>query len=1054
MDFLEEEIEEILNIFREESEEQIQKLNHNLLKLENSPKNGAIISELFRDAHSLKGAARMIGLNDIQSVAHKIEDIFGMARDETLEINAQIIDTLCKAVDYISSIIEESIATRGACHSVNVDKIIEQIEEIKKQNSVVPKYDKASDPSRIEEDNIDIESIIVFYKDTMEFFPKIKACLEQLKFASLDSDTIIELHRLFTIIDNSLGDIHDFKIVEPAQDLKIKLDGVAKGSGILLDAEVTEIEETFNKFLNNLDNVIKHVPPEELEVIKAEIQSPSQKEDEISMAENEPLPPNDANNNDFDNELREGLDFISNNLVFLSENSPEANKTIDQIVEKLQTYSNLQIDENIKKIFGKVIELALLSKSSDVKPGKEIVDVIRQSYDTACIMLLFSPANVEEDPELIIQRLAILYQMLKLSEQEIIRQDDNDNINVPPVRQGTDLLIKNERSEPQTGDNSATLESTTIKTLRVDTKKLDQLVSQVGELIIAKIKAKDHLSEIEKIIHFIEDWYREWNKIKQIIKYIDNRPINPSDLPSGTSIYSQNKNIYTVFEEGSLRLSDFITQMNSLYRTCQEDDARLNLIVSGLEERIKSVRVLPLATIFHMFPRMVRDMARENNKEIELIISGSETSVDKKIIEEIKAPLMHIIRNSIDHGIEPPEIRIEKGKPPIGKIYLSASHLENSVLIEITDDGQGIDIEAIKRKVLQKELLTQAKLESMNDEQIINIIFWPGFSTGEIVTDISGRGVGLDIVHTKIAQLEGKVSVKSIPGQGCRVYIQLPVTMSTIKSFLVRVKDQTFAIPTSAIKTAMLVKHEDIFFKEGRQTLIVNNKTVPIVKLSQILELPDYETDENKKIVVIVIQSEDVELGFIIDKLLGDQEILHKNLTPPLLRVRNVAGVSTLGSGELCLILNVNDLVKSAYATFGMPIRQITINNSVTVSNVKKNILVVDDSITTRILERNILRAAGYNVSVAVDGLDALTKIAADKYDIIVSDIEMPEINGFELTEKIRQDLKNKNIPIILVSSLASELDKKKGINLGANAYITKGNFDQGELLSTIRKLI
>ena len=342
----------------------------------------------------------------------------------------------------------------------------------------------------------------------------------------------------------------------------------------------------------------------------------------------------------------------------------------------------------------------------------------------------------------------------------------------------------------------------------------------------------------------------------------------------------------------------------------------------------------------------------------------------------------------------------------------------------------------------------------MNDEQIMNILFWPGFSTGEVVTDISGRGVGLDIVYTKISHLNGKVNIKSTLGQGCKLSIQLPVTMATIKAFLVRINNQTFAIPTSAIKTALLIKPKDIFHKEGKETIIVDNRTIPLFKLSSILEMPEQKIYDDK-IVVIVIQSEEFQVGFIIDKLIGDQEILHKNLTQPLVRVRNVAGITTLASGDLCLILNVNDLIKSSFKDSIITRRQVVItDDDMQESNTKKNVLVVDDSVTTRILERNILRAAGFNVTIAVNGLDALTKVLSENYDLIVTDVEMPEINGFELTERLKKDEKYKHIPIILVTSLASEVDKKRGYSLGANAYITKGGFDQGELLNTINKLI
>ena len=551
------------------------------------------------------------------------------------------------------------------------------------------------------------------------------------------------------------------------------------------------------------------------------------------------------------------------------------------------------------------------------------------------------------------------------------------------------------------------------------------------------------------MIRYTEDGHREWTKTKQYFKYASK--YNKSS-DSGILPHSSSKSVNTFFEENSSKLMKLMNKMSSFYKIVQEDDARMNLIVSGLEEKIKSVRVLPLATIFHLFPRMVRDIARDKNKEVEFLISGSETSVDKKIIEEIKSPLMHIIRNAIDHGIETPEERVKNGKTSSGRIMLAAYHLENSVLIEITDDGKGIDVEMIKKKVLQKELLTPEELEAMSEDQIMNIIFWPGFSTGETVTDISGRGIGLDIVYTKLSQLNGNIKVKSNLGEGCKVSLQIPVTMATINSFLVEVNKQTYAIPTSSIKTTLLVDKHQVIYKEGKKTILVEDRTVPICSMAEVLEQPHNELEG--KLVVIVVQMEDVQVGFIVDRLIGDHEILHKNLSAPLIKVRNIGGITTLGSGDLCLILNINDLVKSAYVGFGKTSVMPTITTKHNLQKEQVNALIVDDSATTRILQRNILKAAGYNVDVAVNGFDALTKIVSNDYDFVVTDAEMPEMDGFELTERLRQDEKYKNIPIIIVTSLSSENDKIRGMEAGANAYITKGKFNQDELLNTIKKLL
>jgi len=1068
MDFLEHEIVEILNIFREESDEQIQKLNKNLLRLEANPKDSAAIVELFREAHSLKGAARMIGLNDIQTIAHKLEDVFGLAKEGNLKVTAEIIDILCQSVDYISSIVEESIKTRGQATFDDVSLIVEKLEYVKSLDNVKEETTQECSPlekacdyvsSVQNETNYNLSG---FYKENKNLITQIKANIEKIKVFSSSPDALEEFTHLIRSIQEKVELLDNFKLLETIKNIRVKLEVSLRGSGSLTSDEIMEIEENFEAFSLFCENVSEIYEPEnnynENELLcelpdEQNISSP-----DIGWAGW------DEQNNSKNNDLIEIVGFIKQNMSIFSVHSPENILKFDAIIEKLNIVIEKIENTYIKNIIEKITELLVFSKEKDVPINNDIVEVILESFETAVSMIDATDIDTET-PVLIVQRLAVLYQMIKLSSsenQQLYNEDEatgqaveEAQIKLPSVKLGTEVLSKN-ASAP--GDEKFSYDikkddSSTIKTLRVDTKKLDQLVSQVGELIIAKIKAKEHLFELEKMIRSVEDWHRDWNKTKRYFKHID-KSHKFSEFTGGISAYVQSKNIQGYFEENSVRLSGLMNRMNHLYKIIQEDDTRLDLIVNELEEKIKSVRVLPLATIFHMFPRMVRDIARERNKNIELVISGSETSVDKKIIEEIKSPLIHIVRNSIDHGVEDSETRISKGKNPVGKIFLAAYPLENSVLIEIIDDGRGIDIEAIKRKVLQKQLLTEEELDSMSEEQIMNIIFWPGFSTGETVTDISGRGIGLDIVYTKIAQLNGKVKIKSVLGESCKVSIQLPVTMATIKSFLVEANCQKFAIPTSSIVTTLLVSHENVFYKEGKKTIIVENRTVPICSLSHVLDLSETQR-KNTKLVIIIIQSEDIEVGFIVDKLLGDQEILHKNLSPPLLRVKNIAGLTILGSGELCIILNINDLVKSAYLKFGMPERPNIIEKvAVNKNQPAKNILVVDDSLTTRILERNLLRAAGYNVTVAINGLEALTKIVSEEFDLVITDAEMPEINGFELIEHLRDEDKYKTIPIILLTSLASEADRKKGLNLGANAYLTKGNFNQEELLSTIRKLL
>lgn len=1116
MDFLEHEIEEILNIFREESEEQLQKLNKNLLTLESNPKDYAAITELFREAHSLKGSARMIGLNDIQSIAHKLEDIFGMAKDGELEVTSEVVDSMCRAVDCINSIVNESIKTRGKAEFPEIREVLNILDKVlKNEKTTIISEEKNNQSEENTEhcfadkrENTNEFCILKLNKKEIDnLITHIKVNIEKIKVFSTSSDALGEFLFFIDKLSEYFNQEENSRLKGLLDDIRLKIDISLKGSGILVPDEVQEIEEIFEIFLKfyeratfvNRENRINIIKPQEAQ-INQELQNPEQQQ--ISNNENNfesnnkqesfsGINSEEKHNEDWqnpalekkekdteDNALKEkkqinynDISYIRNNINVFSNHTEENAAKFEEIILKLNSLTAAINEDHIRQILERISDLLSFSREKEAPVNQDMIKVLEESFDDA-VTMLSSEDEPKEDPSLIVHRITVLHQMLKFAIPEEVsktkpsEEDDKNQYfsdisqgaekQYSPVKSSTNIYSKKKAGgEDQKKQTELKFsESNTIKTLRVDTQKLDHLVNQAGELIIAKIKAKEHLSDIEKMIRYIEEWHRDWTKTKQYFRYANKYIQKSGENPLTNMQYMPNKNINSFIEENSIKITNLMNKMNSFYKVVQEDDARLNLIVSGLEEKIKSVRVLPLATIFHLFPRMVRDIARDRNKEVEFFITGSETSVDKKIIEEIKSPLMHIIRNSIDHGIETPKERISRGKPYAGKLLLAAYHLENSVLIEITDDGKGIDVEGIKKKVLQKELLTKEELEAMSEEQIMNIIFWPGFSTGETVTDISGRGIGLDIVHTKISQLNGNIKVKSNLGKGSRVSLQIPVTMATINSFLVETNNQTFAIPANSIKTTLLVDESQVFYKEGERAILVEERSVPLCQLSDVLEMPG-SGKKTDKLVVIIVQAEDAQVGFIVDKLIGDHEILHKNLSAPLLRVRNIAGITTLGSGDLCLILNVNDLVKSAYIRFGSSgLKKTSLAVKTTPESEKKSALVIDDSATARILQRNILKSSGYNVDVAVNGFDALTKIASNKYDFIVTDAEMPEMDGFELTERLRQEKRYQTIPIIIVTSLTSEEDRVKGMNSGANAYITKGKFDQEELLKTIRTLI
>ena len=593
------------------------------------------------------------------------------------------------------------------------------------------------------------------------------------------------------------------------------------------------------------------------------------------------------------------------------------------------------------------------------------------------------------------------------------------------------------------------------ETIRVGTGKLDALMAQAGELLVAGLKIDQRLQEVGEVSHTIEDWNREWLKIRAEYSHL---------LQSDG--HKELRSLLKFLNLNQQRLKTLTAQTSDLWRGFSRDALHLSRVTTDLGEEVMKVRMLPVSTVFDVLPRMVRDLTREKGKEVDLQIEGGETELDRKVLEKIKDPLIHLLRNCVDHGIEPPEERVRAGKPPHGTITMTAFQKGGNIVIETTDDGAGINVEKVKKKALQANLIGPDDMETMSDDEAIQLIFASGLSTTSVVTATSGRGVGMDVVRKNIEGLHGHVDVDSILGKGATFTLTLPLTLATTQELLVQVGDQTFGIPISSVERIQRIQQRDIRMVEGKEAILVDSDPVSLVYLASVLELPLQEEifSSNDKMPVVILGAAKRRIAFLVDGVVGQQESVVKSLGTQLSRVRNVAGATILGTGQVIMTLNPTDLIKSARGVEGR--RTATARNSPSASSgrgraqekgaevERQTILVVDDAITTRNLEKNILEMAGYEVKVAADGVEALSILQSNSCDLIVSDILMPRMDGFELTTSVRKDPKLGELPIILVTALESQEDKERGLEVGANAYITKSTFDQANLLQMIEQLI
>ncbi|WP_416309597.1 response regulator [Spirulina sp. 06S082] len=493
--------------------------------------------------------------------------------------------------------------------------------------------------------------------------------------------------------------------------------------------------------------------------------------------------------------------------------------------------------------------------------------------------------------------------------------------------------------------------------------------------------------------------------------------------------------------------------LDRLSSSTREHSSRLDSISTHLENRVRTLRLLPLSNLFNLFPRLVRDLARSQQKNIELAIAGGETNADKRILEDMKDPLIHLLRNAIDHGIETPEEREKVGKPPTANLRITGSQTASQIIITISDDGRGLDADRIKRTAIAKGLYREEDLDNWTRSQLYNLIFLPGFSTRTDVTAVSGRGVGLDVVRTNVEKLKGSIEVNSTPGQGTTFSLRLGITLATASVLLVKVCDIIHAIPLEAVKTTFFVASQDIFTLEGRETIALEGQATSIAHLATLLELEGGTSSLENSLGTpcILLEIGDNRLGLLVNELLDTQEVVLKPQSQLLKRVRNVSGATILGNGEVCTILNPGDLLRSVQQGRISP----TVSNSA-IATIKKKpaILLAEDSITIRTQEKRILEGAGYEVTTAVDGLDGLNKLRNGHFDAVISDVQMPNLDGLQLAARIRQNPDYNELPIILVTSLASDEDKKRGVEAGANAYIPKGSFNRDILLDTLKRLV
>jgi two-component system sensor histidine kinase and response regulator WspE len=454
------------------------------------------------------------------------------------------------------------------------------------------------------------------------------------------------------------------------------------------------------------------------------------------------------------------------------------------------------------------------------------------------------------------------------------------------------------------------------------------------------------------------------------------------------------------------------------------------------------------------FPRLVRDLSRQLQKQVKLEILGQSTPVDRDILKKLEAPLTHIIRNAVDHGIELPEERSASGKPLEGIIRLEAFHRGGMLAITVSDDGRGINFEQVRQKIRDRNLVSPETSQQLTEAEIIEFLFLPGFSTTEEVTEISGRGVGLDIAKSMVQEVGGTIRATSEVGKGTSFHFQLPLTLSVVRTLIVEISHEPYAFPLARVEHIVKLDKSDIYVVEGRQYFSKDGQNIGLVAAYHVLDLPEPESLRDE-LCVIVISDQSNVYGLVVDKFLGERDLVVRPLDPRLGKVRDISACALIDDGSPVLIVDVSDLVRSIDNLLNSGhLRPVEVNKMTKKEVKRKRLLIVDDSITVREMTRKLLQNRGYDVDVAVNGMDGWTAVRSNPYDLVVSDIDMPRMNGIELVKQIKNNPKFNSLPVIIVSYRDRQEDRIQGMEAGADYYITKSSYHDDTLVNAIVDLI
>ena len=1076
--------EDLDEIFKQESENYLTVINEAIEKLDSNLDDAQAYETIEKSLHSLKSSARLMGYTDVADIASPFEELFEILHSTNQKIKAEDLSTLKEVIGDLSSGVKgesvDPVSLIEKLKSIEVSKPSDSVAGLKEEKKEEQLFAGSSDE---DEDLLDI-----FKDESAEYIKIVEKATEALSKNPQDKDALGQLEHAMHSLKTAAKMLGFSEIGQVA-------DSVERVAVETLKGEINNNAQV-NKSISSAIELIKELTAghkkssEDVEPIISGLDISLLKKGESGQAEDlsGEIPGTESLKLDEQTEMfiKEGwelLEKINRDLVNL-EKDPKNQSVIDNLNRTIHTLKGTAQILNFQYIGAlahKIEDLIAKSKKSEQGLSESNMDLTFKAVDTIQELLNSIKKGEEEkgtEVDLIIKQID---EQLAKSGSKPFSVEAPEKPVVPPAKP---KIIPIEKIQEVQKD--------TDQVIKISTEYLDNLVNMAAELIINKTQLSAYLGKLRAIGETLDKDKKRLRKTSRTISSFLEKTVGDE---TGTKIKEEIDkkvldDLISVSDEFKDVMVTFDTVSKSFRTITQEFEqniGQISTLTKSLHDDILQVRMVPTEMLFNRFPRAVRDMAKKLKKKVNLVVEGEKTEMDRALIESLTDPVMHLVRNAIDHGIETPKVRKEKGKSEDGIILLKARRSKNQILIEVQDDGAGIDPEIVKNLIIKKNLATEEDLEGMNTTEIMDFVFHPGFSTRDEASEVSGRGVGLDVVADHLQKLKGDIRINSTPGKGTIFNLRVPLTLAIAQAMLVKVGSETLAIPLTSIEETVQFEDPEFVEQDEKAFITVRDKLIPVAYLSALLNYhAGKKSTGSKSNTAIIVQESGARYGLIVDNVLRREEIVIKSLGEHLAHVPYISGGTIYGDGSVGLILDIPSITQKIESdVYGQEkdfsdierARELVVKESQK-TPVKKEVrkkepvqkyivlvkkkkikgrspkaLIVDDSVSVREFVSSVLEKNKYATVLTEDGPEALEQLRKEKIDIIITDLEMPKMNGFDLIQEIRTYKKYQSIPIVILTGRAGKKHKDKGAELGANAYITKP-FKENDLLKSLENFI